>query len=208
MRLLNDTRIRVLIVDDEVGTLKLLALMCQRIGCDCWTAHDGEESLELAEQVQPHIILMDTMMPRMHGIEATRRLRDMRSLDRTAIILCTVSTSADTIMEAMDAGANDVLIKPFLPTDLYEKINVWSWTIPIAEAWESVPLDKRFDHFFSYAVHDEDIRVRVLIAEGLIGIATTPEQRAQMIGLLSMWTNDIDPDLVSAAQRLRRQLPD
>jgi DNA-binding NarL/FixJ family response regulator len=104
-------RIRVLIVDDHALFRRGLMLVLEsEDGIDVvGEADDGEDAIAKAEQLAPDVVLMDVRMPRVSGIEATRRLAE--ALPTTKIIMLTVSDEEDDLYEAIKAGATGYLLK-------------------------------------------------------------------------------------------------
>ncbi|MDO9390439.1 MAG: response regulator, partial [bacterium] len=66
---------KILLVDDEATNLKLLQMLCRKMGYDCLTALDGRQAVDLALSQNPDLIMMDVIMPQMDGFEATRALK-------------------------------------------------------------------------------------------------------------------------------------
>jgi two-component system NarL family response regulator len=103
--------IRVLIADDQVlfrrGLCVVLAT-AERIEVVA-EAEDGEAAVAKAKELAPDVVLMDVRMPRVNGIEATRRIRD--SLPDTRVLMLTVSDEENDLYEAIKAGANGYLLK-------------------------------------------------------------------------------------------------
>ena len=104
-------RIRVLIVDDHALFRRGLMLVLEsEEGIDVvGEADDGEDAIAKAEQLAPDVVLMDVRMPRISGIEATRRLAE--ALPTTKIIMLTVSDEEEDLYEAIKAGATGYLLK-------------------------------------------------------------------------------------------------
>ena len=104
-------RIRVLIVDDHALFRRGLMLVLEsEDGIDVvGEADDGEDAIAKAEQLAPDVVLMDVRMPRISGIEATRRLAE--ALPTTKIIMLTVSDEEEDLYEAIKAGATGYLLK-------------------------------------------------------------------------------------------------
>lgn len=101
---------KVLIVDDEDGFLDLLTMALESKGFEVQCAHDGVEGVEKAKSFLPEVILLDVIMPRTDGWEACRAMRKDKNLDKTKIILLTTSHK---LKQAKEAGANEVMLKPF-----------------------------------------------------------------------------------------------
>src|SRR5512140_759641 len=113
---------KILIVDDDVDTLRLVGLMLQRQGYQITAATNGEQGLEKAFQERPDVILLDVMMPDMDGYEVTRRLRKNPVTATTPILLFTAKTQLDDKVAGFEAGADDYLTKPTHPAELQAHI--------------------------------------------------------------------------------------
>jgi len=112
----------VLIADDDRDIVRFVALNLRLEGFDVVVANDGQDALDMALDVRPSLILLDTMMPRMDGYEVCSRLRDQRPDARIPVIMLTArSMEADRSM-AYTAGADDWVTKPFDPADLVSKV--------------------------------------------------------------------------------------
>jgi pilus assembly protein CpaE len=109
---------KILIVDDDVDTLRLVGLMLQRQGYVIVAATSGEQGLEKAFEERPDVILLDVMMPEMDGYEVTRRLRKNPVTSTTPILLFTAKTQLDDKVTGFEAGADDYLTKPTHPAEL------------------------------------------------------------------------------------------
>ncbi|HJX63135.1 MAG TPA: response regulator [Polyangia bacterium] len=112
----------VLVVDDEPANRLLLVEMLKAVGFGTREATGGEEALTLATEWSPDAILMDVRMPGMDGLETIRRLRALDPQQRTPIIAVSASAFEDDRRQALAAGANDFLGKPFHEHDLLEKL--------------------------------------------------------------------------------------
>ena len=112
------TRRRVLIVDDDENTSKLVRSWFAGQAYEFFDAADGETGLRLAVEHLPDLILLDLRMPGLDGIEAARRLR-ADSLTRTIpVIVLTACRDVDSKVEAFAAGADDYITKPFVAHEL------------------------------------------------------------------------------------------
>jgi DNA-binding response OmpR family regulator len=112
----------VLIADDDRDIVRFVALNLRLEGFDVVVATDGQDALDMALDVRPSLILLDTMMPRMDGYEVCSRLRDQRPDAQIPVIMLTArSMDADRSM-AYTAGADDWVTKPFDPADLVSKV--------------------------------------------------------------------------------------
>nr|WP_286193258.1 MULTISPECIES: ATP-binding protein [unclassified Synechococcus] len=105
--------LRILLVDDSAVNRRLCELMLRRLGYEPDSAVDGQEALERQRLLDPDLILMDVQMPRLDGLEATRRIRAATGqADRPWIVALTAFTSAEEREAALQAGMNAVLAKP------------------------------------------------------------------------------------------------
>jgi pilus assembly protein CpaE len=109
---------KVLIVDDDVETLRLVGLMLQRQGYQIIAANNGNQALTLAQSEQPDLIVLDVMMPDMDGFQVTRQLRTITRTSRTPILMFTAKTQVDDKVTGYDAGVDDYLTKPVPPAEL------------------------------------------------------------------------------------------
>jgi CheY-like chemotaxis protein len=112
----------VLIADDEEDIIRFVEINLRLEGLDVITARDGEEALQQALNQRPSLLLLDAMMPRMDGYEVCAKLRaDGRTFQMPIIMLTAKSLEADRVL-AREVGADDVIIKPFDPTELLDKV--------------------------------------------------------------------------------------
>ncbi|MCB0117737.1 MAG: response regulator [Anaerolineales bacterium] len=109
---------RILIIDDDVDTLRLVGLMLQRQGYKVSAASNGPQGLVKAFEDRPDLILLDVMMPDMDGYEVTRRLRKNPATAAIPILMFTAKTQLDDKVTGFEVGADDYLTKPTHPTEL------------------------------------------------------------------------------------------
>ena len=115
-----DKKPKILLVDDESAITANLAPILERAGLSVTVAAEGEEALQKAGAVQPDLVILDILMPRMDGREVLRHLR--REGNWTPVILLTqVGDSVERAM-ALEEGADDYLNKPFDPHELVARI--------------------------------------------------------------------------------------
>ena len=122
---------RVLIADDNPINRRAARTFLERNGCEVTTAQDGQEAIDLLLGMPFDVVLMDCQMPRLDGLEATRRIRQLESdgnlADGTAnplpILALTASSDAEDRMACCQAGMNEVLPKPFAAKDLIEAVS-------------------------------------------------------------------------------------
>ncbi len=114
---ISDSKVRVLVVDDDEKILRFLHSSIRLAGYDVMTANCGEEALQLIESGKPQCMVLDMLMPAMDGFEVLKRLRSTSEMPVIA-----VSAHADNAGQALSLGANVFLAKPFRPDKLIKKI--------------------------------------------------------------------------------------
>jgi two-component system, chemotaxis family, chemotaxis protein CheY len=102
-----------LVVDDSRVIRKVARRILEDIGYEIAEAADGMEALAWCRAAMPDAILLDWNMPLMTGIEFLRKLRAERGGDGPVVVFCTVENDLAHIREALDAGANEYIMKPF-----------------------------------------------------------------------------------------------
>ena len=102
-----------LIVDDSRIIRKVARRIVEGLGFDVDEAADGAEALSYCASVMPDIVLLDWNMPVMDGLTFLRRLREQPGGDRPKVLFCTIETDPLRIAEALSAGADDYVMKPF-----------------------------------------------------------------------------------------------
>jgi CheY-like chemotaxis protein/MinD-like ATPase involved in chromosome partitioning or flagellar assembly len=113
---------KILIIDDDLDTLRLVGLMLQRQGYQISAATNGQQGLDKAFEEDPDLILLDVMMPDMDGYEVTRRLRQNLATEETPILMFTAKTQLDDKVIGFEVGANDYLTKPTHPSELQARV--------------------------------------------------------------------------------------
>jgi DNA-binding response OmpR family regulator len=112
----------ILVVDDDPVIQKLLAVNFEMEGYHVITASDGEEALEQVAAERPGVVVLDVMMPKLDGIEVTRRIKADPDTRSTPVLLLSAKAQAKDIAIGMEAGADAYLTKPFEPLDLLERV--------------------------------------------------------------------------------------
>src|SRR5436190_3148386 len=113
---------KILIVDDDIDSLKLIGLMLQRQGYEISAANAGGQAISKAQTDAPDLIILDVMMPDMDGYEVCRRLRADSSTQNIPIIMFTAKTLVDDKVTGFEAGADDYLTKPTHPAELASRV--------------------------------------------------------------------------------------
>jgi DNA-binding response OmpR family regulator len=109
---------KVLIVDDDVQTLRLVGLMLERQGFRILSANSGNQALQMAHSEHPDAIVLDVMMPDLDGYEVSRRLRREADTTNIPILMFTARVQVEDKVSGYEAGADDYLTKPIHPAEL------------------------------------------------------------------------------------------
>ncbi len=118
----NGTNPRILIVEDDSSLLDLYGEALKNEGYNTYMASDGLDGMEKFEDVNPDLIILDLLMPRMDGWEALERVRKVSECP--VIIVTGQGTTEEIIRGLLEAGADDYLVKPFGIKELTARVNV------------------------------------------------------------------------------------
>ena len=114
--------ITVLIADDEPNQLELIKFNLEQANFDVITADNGEQTVAIAQETHPDIIILDWMMPYMSGIEVCRDLRSRSTTREIPIIMLSARGEDGDRTLGLDIGADDYMTKPFSPKELIARI--------------------------------------------------------------------------------------
>jgi len=119
---MNQKNFTILIVDDEEDILNFLGYNLKAEGYKVLTASNGYEAVQIARKNNPHLIILDVMMPGMDGILTCRELRAIPALKKTIIAFLTARTEDYSQIAGFESGADDYIFKPVKPKILVNKI--------------------------------------------------------------------------------------
>lgn len=111
--------IKILLVDDEPNILQFLELGLTNEGFEIQTATDGIAAVAMASEFQPHVVILDVMMPGMDGFEVCRMIK---KYENAAIIMLTAKDEVDDRVKGLTLGADDYMMKPFSFEELLARI--------------------------------------------------------------------------------------
>ena len=120
---------RILVVDDEPQIRRIMRTTLTGAGYEVDDAKTGEEALEKVREFRPDLVLLDINMPGMGGVAACRVMREDTNI---AIIMLTVRNTEKDKIEALDAGADDFVVKPFSTPELLARIRAALRRVPAA----------------------------------------------------------------------------
>ena len=110
---------KILVVDDDVDTLKLVGLILQRQGYEVHVANSGSQAIASLESITPDLILLDIMMPEMDGFQF---LSQFRKESTTPVIIITAKDEETDAVLGLELGADDFIVKPFRMRELVARI--------------------------------------------------------------------------------------
>ena len=113
---------KILLVDDEPDILEIVGYNLTNEGYQVFTAKNGKEAVSKAEKHNPHLIILDVMMPVMDGVEACEKLRSNPQFSETVITFLTARGEDYSQVAGFEAGADDYITKPIKPKLLVSKV--------------------------------------------------------------------------------------
>lgn len=114
--------IRILLVDDELDILEFIEYNLIKEDYQVFTASDGYEAIKLAEKHNPHLIVLDIMMPGLDGVEVCRELRSREQFQNTIIAFLTARSEDYSQIAGFDVGGDDYITKPIRPRVLVSRV--------------------------------------------------------------------------------------
>lgn len=114
---------KILIVDDDIDTLRLVGMMLESEGFNIIAAKDGQRGIALARSETPDLIILDIMMPELDGYAVTRQLRQEKATRGIPILIFTAKTGQDDKMLGLELGADVYLTKPISTRELLTQVN-------------------------------------------------------------------------------------
>jgi DNA-binding response OmpR family regulator len=112
----------ILVADDDPDIQALVRYRLERSGYQVVTAGDGEEAVLVARARRPALAVLDVMMPRVNGLQATRQLRADAETAAIPIVLLTARAQDTDVRRGFEAGADDYIRKPFSPQELSARV--------------------------------------------------------------------------------------
>lgn len=114
---------KILLVDDETDILDFLSYNLKKAGYTVFTANNGKDTVKLAKQYIPHLIILDVMMPEMDGIETCEEIRKQPALNNTVVAFLTARSEDYSQIAGFEAGADDYIAKPIKPKVLVSRVS-------------------------------------------------------------------------------------
>ena len=117
-----EPRKKILLVDDSATTHMWIRMILSKTAYELVSARDGEEGVRMAVSERPDLILMDVVMPRMNGFEATRALRRYPEMHDVPVIMVTTRSEAKNVEQGFESGCSDYVTKPIDGLELVAKV--------------------------------------------------------------------------------------
>ena len=127
---------KILVVDDDLALSDVLAFTMRRAGYEVARAYNGLSALEEFSKEKPDLIVLDWRLPQMDGLDVCTRIRLSSDVP---IIMLTVRDSDEHVVAALEAGADDYIVKPFSPRQLMERVRALLWQV-VQESLEPIQL--------------------------------------------------------------------
>jgi two-component system, OmpR family, alkaline phosphatase synthesis response regulator PhoP len=119
---MSEDKLKILLVDDEEDILEFISYNLEKEGFVVFTATNGKEGIKMAEKVQPHLILLDLMMPEMDGITACEEIRKIPALQNILVAFLSARGEDYSQIAAFESGADDYITKPIRPKVLVSRV--------------------------------------------------------------------------------------
>lgn len=113
---------RILIADDNPTNVELLEAYLSGVDCELAVAVDGKDTLDKVASFQPHMILLDVMMPKLSGFEVCKKLKESPATKGIMILMVTALNELGDIERAVNAGTDDFLSKPVNKVELVKRV--------------------------------------------------------------------------------------
>jgi PAS domain S-box-containing protein len=113
---------KILLIEDEQDQLEMIKIRLEEKGYNVITTRNAENGIELAQEKQPDLILMDMVLPGIHGLEATKKLKEMPETKEIPIVALTAMSIPDFKRACFQEGICDFIRKPYEPAEILEKI--------------------------------------------------------------------------------------
>lgn len=113
---------RILIADDNPTNVELLEAYLSGVDCELAVAVDGKDTLDKVASFQPHMILLDVMMPKLSGFEVCKQLKESPATKGIMILMVTALNELGDIERAVNAGTDDFLSKPVNKLELVKRV--------------------------------------------------------------------------------------
>ncbi len=199
---------RILVVDDDMALAEMIGIVLRGEGYDPVFSHDGGEAVDAFTRHQPDLVLLDLMLPGMDGIQVCRAIREESG---TPIIMLTAKSDTADVVQGLESGADDYVVKPFNPKELVARIKTRLRPTPQA-AVSTLPIGDLVIDVTGHEVKrgDQAISLTPLEFDLLLALAMKPNQvftREMLLEQVWGYQYKADTRLVNVhVQRLRAKV--
>ena len=212
---MKETCSKILIVDDEPKIVDAVKAYLENSGYTVFTASDGEEAMYLFEKINPDLVVLDLMLPKISGEEVCKRIRKQ---SRIPIIMLTAKVQEDDKINGFNIGADDYMTKPFSPRELVVRVKnlirrCSDGISPLFNimSWNNGNLEVNFDEMI-VKKSDKGINLTPTEFRILSSIIKYPKKifsREELIGIaLGMDYDGFDRTIDSHIKNLRSKIED
>ncbi len=199
---------RILVVDDDTALAEMIGIVLRGEGYEPFFSHDGGEAVDAFTEVKPDLVLLDLMLPGMDGIQVCRAIRE---LSGTPIIMLTAKSDTADVVQGLESGADDYVVKPFNPKELVARVKTRLRPSPHA-AVSALPIGDLVIDVTGHEVKrgDTAISLTPLEFDLLLALAMKPNQvftREMLLEQVWGYQYKADTRLVNVhVQRLRAKV--
>jgi DNA-binding response OmpR family regulator len=122
--------LKILVADDDRVVRRIVVTKLSGLGYEVTDVEDGQEALDLFESGHvPDLLITDSLMPRLNGLQLVRKVRESpdAAVSKLPIVMLTSRQSEQDIIEGLEAGLDDYVIKPFSPDELAARVRTVLW---------------------------------------------------------------------------------
>lgn len=202
---------KILVVDDDIQMLELIGQLLEREGYEVQAAESAEDALMSVQRQVPDLFIVDAMLPGVDGVTLCRQLRRNAKAKDRPILLITGHDSPYDVTDALDAGADDYILKPFAVRELTARLRAHLRRVAQSETDEVLPNVQFFSNGRTVLVDGRDVELTQVEYELLHYLCITPTKLHSTQDLLmNVW--QYPPDAGDAAlvrnhiRNLRRKL--
>jgi two-component system alkaline phosphatase synthesis response regulator PhoP len=206
--------LKILLVDDEPDIVEILSYNLGKEGYQIFSASNGKEALEKANSIEPHLIILDVMMPVMGGIETCEALRKENKYQETIILFLSARAEDYSHLAAFEVGADDYVNKPIKPKMLNSKVNALLRRFIKSESITALTFGELVINFEEYSVFLKDKKISLPRKEFelLKLLASKPDKVFKRESIMkSVWGSDVvvgDRTIDVHIRKLREKLGD
>ncbi|MCH1538612.1 MAG: response regulator transcription factor [Flavobacteriaceae bacterium] len=206
--------LKILLVDDEPDIVEILSYNLGKEGYQIFSASNGKEALKKANSIEPHLIILDVMMPVMGGIETCEALRKENKYQETIILFLSARAEDYSHLAAFEVGADDYVNKPIKPKMLNSKVNALLRRFIKSESITALTFGELVINFEEYSVFLKDKKISLPRKEFelLKLLASKPDKVFKRESIMqTVWGSDVvvgDRTIDVHIRKLREKLGD